>query len=73
MRAKKVFDWMFYRFSHCCDDENLKNDTAVKYELVLRKWEELNPAYEFRCFVKNNTVVGRFMTFNVLEWCFLGK
>ncbi|WAR01411.1 CD123-like protein [Mya arenaria] len=35
-------------FKFCTDDENLKNETTVKYELVLRKWRELNPAYEFR-------------------------
>ncbi|XP_052800656.1 cell division cycle protein 123 homolog isoform X2 [Mya arenaria] len=45
-------------FKFCTDDENLKNETTVKYELVLRKWRELNPAYEFRCFVKGNTVIG---------------
>lgn len=45
-------------FKHCCDDENLKNETKVKYELVLRKWQELNPAYEFRCFVRQNKIIG---------------
>ena len=43
----------------CEDDENLKNDTTVKYELVLRKWQELSPAYEFRCFVKDYKVIGK--------------
>ncbi|XP_060556536.1 cell division cycle protein 123 homolog [Ruditapes philippinarum] len=47
-------------FKHCCDDENLKNETSVKYELVLRKWQELNPAYEFRCFVKDNKLIDCF-------------
>lgn len=45
-------------FKYCTDDENLKNETSVKYELVLRKWQELNPAYEFRCFVKDGHLVG---------------
>lgn len=45
-------------FVQCDDDENLKNDTTVKYELVLRKWQEFNPANEFRCFVKDNKVIG---------------
>lgn len=31
----------------------------MKYELVLRKWQEFNPANEFRCFVKHNKVVGK--------------
>ena len=43
----------------CEDDENLKNDTTVKYELILRKWQELSPAYEFRCFVKDYKVIGK--------------
>ncbi|KAH3882717.1 cell division cycle protein 123 homolog [Dreissena polymorpha] len=45
-------------FKYCDDDENLKDETQVKYELVLRKWVEMNPAYEFRCFIKDNKLLG---------------
>lgn len=45
-------------FIQCDDDENLRNETAVKYELILRKWQEFNPANEFRCFVKHNQIIG---------------
>lgn len=45
-------------FHLCSDDENIRNEALVKYELVLRRWQELNLASEFRCFVKDNTVIG---------------
>ena len=30
----------------------------VDYELVLTKWQEINPAYEFRVFVKDHRILG---------------
>lgn len=30
----------------------------VDYELVLTKWQEINPAYEFRVFVKDHRIIG---------------
>ncbi|KAM5172453.1 translation initiation factor eIF2 assembly protein isoform 1-T1 [Mantella aurantiaca] len=42
-------------FIHCTDDSP---DPVVKYELVLRKWCELIPGGEFRCFVKENKLIG---------------
>ncbi|XP_077329113.1 translation initiation factor eIF2 assembly protein isoform X2 [Lithobates pipiens] len=42
-------------FIHCTDDSP---DPNVKYELVLRKWCELIPGGEFRCFVKENKLIG---------------
>ncbi|KAM8974818.1 translation initiation factor eIF2 assembly protein [Pelodytes ibericus] len=42
-------------FIHCTDDSP---DPIVKYELVLRKWCELIPGAEFRCFVKENKLIG---------------
>ncbi|XP_068132229.1 translation initiation factor eIF2 assembly protein-like isoform X2 [Hyperolius riggenbachi] len=41
-------------FIHCTDDSP---DPSVKYELVLRKWCELIPGGEFRCFVKENKII----------------
>lgn len=31
----------------------------VEYELVLRKWQEINPALEFRVFVRDQEIVGK--------------
>ncbi|XP_043944187.1 cell division cycle protein 123 homolog [Protopterus annectens] len=39
-----------------CTDDSL--DPPVEYELVLRKWCELIPGGEFRCFVKENKLIG---------------
>lgn len=40
-----------------CDDVN-EADTHLDYYLVLRRWMEINPAHEFRCFVRNKELVG---------------
>ncbi|XP_055664222.1 cell division cycle protein 123 homolog isoform X4 [Falco peregrinus] len=42
-------------FIHCTDDSP---DPPLDYELVLRKWCELIPGAEFRCFVKENKLIG---------------
>ncbi|XP_077194059.1 translation initiation factor eIF2 assembly protein isoform X1 [Paroedura picta] len=42
-------------FIHCNDDSP---DPNLQYELVLRKWCELIPGAEFRCFVKENKLIG---------------
>ncbi|KAI7791947.1 cell division cycle protein 123 homolog [Triplophysa rosa] len=41
-------------FLHCSDDSP---DPTINYELVLRKWSELIPGGEFRCFVKENKLI----------------
>uniref|UniRef100_A0A0B8RRB4 Translation initiation factor eIF2 assembly protein n=1 Tax=Philothamnus irregularis TaxID=1899461 RepID=A0A0B8RRB4_9SAUR len=41
-------------FIHCKDDSP---DPSLNYELVLRKWCELIPGAEFRCFVKENKLI----------------
>uniref|UniRef100_A0A2K5ERK2 Translation initiation factor eIF2 assembly protein n=1 Tax=Aotus nancymaae TaxID=37293 RepID=A0A2K5ERK2_AOTNA len=41
-------------FIHCTDDSP---DPFIEYELVLRKWCELIPGAEFRCFVKENKLI----------------
>lgn len=49
----------FFRFKFCHDDnENLLS--TVPYVLVLRKWSALQPSKEFRCFIRNNQIIGRF-------------
>ncbi|KAJ8381547.1 hypothetical protein SKAU_G00023250 [Synaphobranchus kaupii] len=42
-------------FLQCSDDSP---DPEISYELVLRKWSELIPGGEFRCFVKENKLIG---------------
>ncbi|KAF7693816.1 cell division cycle protein 123 homolog [Silurus meridionalis] len=42
-------------FLQCSDDSP---DPVINYELVLRKWCELIPGGEFRCFVKENKLIG---------------
>uniref|UniRef100_A0A8C5EWV1 Translation initiation factor eIF2 assembly protein n=1 Tax=Gouania willdenowi TaxID=441366 RepID=A0A8C5EWV1_GOUWI len=41
---------------HLCSDEDSPNP-PINYELVLRKWSELIPGGEFRCFVKENKLI----------------
>uniref|UniRef100_A0A8C7XH55 Translation initiation factor eIF2 assembly protein n=1 Tax=Oryzias sinensis TaxID=183150 RepID=A0A8C7XH55_9TELE len=42
-------------FLQCSDQDS--PDPVIKYELVLRKWSELIPGGEFRCFVKENKLI----------------
>ncbi|XP_017288044.1 cell division cycle protein 123 homolog isoform X2 [Kryptolebias marmoratus] len=42
-------------FLRCSDQDS--PDPVIKYELVLRKWSELIPGGEFRCFVKENKLI----------------
>jgi hypothetical protein len=41
-------------FEGCSDD----SPTSIEYTLCLRKWEELQPSTEFRCFVRSHTLIG---------------
>lgn len=41
-----------------CEDKPVQGGEDVKYNLVLRKWIDIHPAYEFRCFVKNHEIIG---------------
>lgn len=43
-------------FDSCVDNE--KDMPEIEYELVLRKWYDINPSLEFRCFVKDNELIG---------------
>ena len=46
-------------FNDCDDlnenDEKIKN---LKYVLVVREWLSINPSMEFRCFIRNNKLIG---------------
>ena len=40
----------------CCEDSTVSQSKG-KFELVLRRWIEISPAMEFRCFVKRNQLI----------------
>lgn len=44
-----------YAFDDCHDK---KEDETITYELVLRQWFNINPALEFRVFVRNGIILG---------------
>ncbi len=55
-----MFVFFFARFDRC-EDVNSESDVPeIEYSLVLRKWKQLHPGGEFRCFVKNKQLVGEF-------------
>ncbi|KAI5949240.1 CDC123 [Candida theae] len=49
-----IVDDLLYPFSEVEDPKDVK----VAYELVLKKWEDINPALEFRVFVKDGNILG---------------
>lgn len=57
--------WSFVRFIHCEDYEENEEQPNIGYSLILRKWQDLNPGYEFRCFVRNNKLIGKCY---LLQW-----
>lgn len=46
-------------FSECTDrNESSALVDGFKYTLVMREWVDLNPMMEFRCFVRDNKLIG---------------
>lgn len=45
---------LFETFKHCEDGEG---SLESGFELVLRKWKDINPGMEFRCFVKDHKLI----------------
>jgi len=41
-------------FITCAD----QHTDSLQYTLVLRKWTDMNPGHEYRCFVKDNELIG---------------
>ncbi|KAI0463714.1 hypothetical protein LJB42_002719 [Komagataella kurtzmanii] len=58
MRCSSVNDVYLLLNSSNYVAHDLKLETSIKYELVLRKWVEINPALEFRCFVRDGKLIG---------------
>lgn len=46
-----------HSYDHCIDKHEHDKD-KMEFELVLRKWYDLAPSMEFRCFVRDNKLVG---------------
>lgn len=47
---------MNHAYEHCTDLE--QDHAPIQYNLVLRKWYDLQPSMEFRCFVKDQEIIG---------------
>lgn len=57
----KSSDFIMHDLEHPfddCTDGSSKSTKDTKYTLILRKWVNVNPSVEFRCFVRNKRVVG---------------
>ncbi|CAG8438248.1 579_t:CDS:2 [Ambispora leptoticha] len=60
----KASDFIAHDLDHAFDDCQYESDESVRrkhpesYELVLRKWYDVATSMEFRCFVKNNELIG---------------
>jgi D123 len=47
-----------HAFDDCIDDTPKMTLTDIPYHLVLRKYFQLNPSLEFRCFVRRRKIIG---------------
>ncbi|KAL8576951.1 hypothetical protein ACOMHN_024227 [Nucella lapillus] len=45
-------------FKYCEDGELTSKDVVVHYNLVLRRWTDINTSHEFRCFVRKGKLIG---------------
>ncbi|KAJ4990638.1 cell cycle control protein cdc123 [Stagonosporopsis vannaccii] len=56
----KSSDFVTHDLAHAFDDtadQTTTPDPEIAYHLVLRKWINLNPSVEFRCFVRNRQLI----------------
>lgn len=44
-------------YEQCIDADERKSE-PIQYDLILKKWYDLQPSMEFRCFVKNQEIIG---------------
>ena len=57
----KSSDFINHDLNHAyekCIDAEEKQEEKIQFDLVLRKWYDLQPSMEFRCFVKNREIIG---------------
>ena len=43
-----------------CADYDATKRIPIEYYMVLRRWHNIYPAYEFRCFAKDAKLIGKF-------------
>ncbi|KAI8970149.1 cell division cycle 123 [Mycotypha africana] len=57
----KSSDFIYHDLNHAyehCVDKDEHEEHQQQFTLVLRKWYDLQPSMEFRCFVKNREIIG---------------
>ena len=60
----KEYNLQNKRFEGCQDKDTTEH--KVDYYLALRKWYPISFAMEFRCFVKENTLIGKVVDYKTL-------
>lgn len=53
---KNLNNFSIYRFEHCTDFDR-ENAPKFQYQLILRRWLNINPSMEFRCFIRNQKLI----------------
>ena len=53
---KNLNNFSIYRFEHCTDFDQ-ENAPKFQYQLILRRWLNINPSMEFRCFIRNQKLI----------------
>lgn len=56
--SDKIVHDLMMPFEHCSDIDAGTSTPKVNYNLVLRKWINMNPSMEFRCFISDNNIIG---------------
>lgn len=51
-------NYIMYDLEHAFDDCSDASETSPQYYLILRQWFNINPALEFRVFVKDQKIIG---------------
>ncbi|XP_075585581.1 uncharacterized protein LOC124498536 isoform X1 [Dermatophagoides farinae] len=54
--SDKIVHDLIDPFDHCSDFD-CHNPPKFQYQLILRKWINMNPSMEFRCFIGNQTLL----------------
>ncbi|KAI8091326.1 D123-domain-containing protein [Gilbertella persicaria] len=54
----KSSDFINHDLNHAYEDCTDEQDKQTEFDLVLRKWYDLQPSMEFRCFVKDQEIIG---------------
>jgi hypothetical protein len=57
----KSSDVAVHDLLHAYDDCRISTTTKAQPTLILRQWQTINPAHEFRCFVLNHQLIGKFI------------